>query len=157
MADGSDIPDTDEWRLWEELYDTAEDPFELNNLADDPAHARRLERMRAAHFDWVERTGDLGAVPEAELAERFWPGGEQPQTEPPLIEPSASGADGAVEVRLTSITEGASIAYTMETGESPLWLLYTGPVRVLAGATLRARAVRYGYAESTETRFDHSG
>jgi len=141
----------------EELYDTAEDPFELNNLADDPAHARRLERMRAAHFDWVERTGDLGAVPEAELAERFWPGGEQPQTEPPLIEPSASGADGAVEVRLTSATEGASIAYTMETGESPLWLLYTGPVRVLAGATLRARAVRYGYAESTETRFDHSG
>ncbi len=141
----------------EELYDTEIDPFELDNLADDPAQAQRLERMRAAHFDWVERTGDLGAVPEAELAERFWPSGEQPQTEPPVIEPSASRQNGAVEATLTSATEGASIAYTTDPGESPHWLLYTGPVRVPAGATLRARAVRYGYAESVETRFDHSG
>ena len=42
-------------RLWnskpvEELYDTENDPWEVNNLAGDPAYSERLASMREASF-----------------------------------------------------------------------------------------------------------
>ncbi len=135
----------------EELYDSASDPFQLTNLADRPEHQARLERMRAAHDAWVTRTGDLGAVEEAELAERFWPGGVQPVTPPPTLEP-AGGVHGApVDVTLRTEIPGASLAYTFEVGDRARWKLYTGPIAVATAGTLRARAVRYGWADSAET------
>jgi arylsulfatase A-like enzyme len=54
----------------EELYDTEQDPFEINNLAEKPEHRERLRQMRAALDQWIEKTGDLGAVPETELVSR---------------------------------------------------------------------------------------
>ena len=134
----------------EELYDTQSDPFELENLADRPELQERLARMRAAHEKWVTDTGDLGAIPEAELRERFWPGGVQPVTPPPSIEPAGGAFDGPVDVAIRSDVEGASLAYTLDPGDDAHWLLYTKPVRVAAGATLRARAVRYGWADSAD-------
>ncbi len=38
----------------EELYDTAKDPWELENLASRPQYAQRLQRMRAATESWQE-------------------------------------------------------------------------------------------------------
>ncbi len=38
----------------EELYDTAKDPWELNNLADLPQYAERLARMREATESWQQ-------------------------------------------------------------------------------------------------------
>jgi len=40
------------------LYDLKEDPFELKNLAHDPAHARLREGLEARLADWMKRTGD---------------------------------------------------------------------------------------------------
>ncbi|WP_182867772.1 sulfatase-like hydrolase/transferase [Rhodopirellula sp. JC639] len=54
----------------EELYDCDADPHEINNLADDPAYADALKRMRDAQTQWIADTGDLGLIPEAILAER---------------------------------------------------------------------------------------
>lgn len=54
----------------EELYDCVADPHEVNNLADDPAYHEVVERMREAHQQWVQETGDLGLIPEPILAER---------------------------------------------------------------------------------------
>ena len=54
-----------ETRPREELYDTQADPFELHNLAGNPEHQARLEKMRTAFRDWQKRTGDSG-VPESE-------------------------------------------------------------------------------------------
>ena len=51
----------------EELYELEQDPHEINNLAGDPAHRERLERMRAVHLDWMRRTQDWGLIPEAEI------------------------------------------------------------------------------------------
>jgi len=48
----------------EELYDLNADPYELTNLADDPAHAAKLGEMQAALDAWIEETGDTGAAPE---------------------------------------------------------------------------------------------
>lgn len=134
----------------EELYDTLSDPFELENLASHPEHQERLARMRAAQERWVAETGDLGAIPEPEMAEMFWPGGVQPVTPPPSIEPARGALGGEVVVAIQSDVDGASIAYTLEAGDDVHWQLYTESITVAAPATLRARAVRYGWAESVD-------
>ena len=48
----------------EELYDVTADPYEIHNLADDPARADVLARMRAAHKAWTSDTRDVGLIPE---------------------------------------------------------------------------------------------
>lgn len=48
----------------EELYDTENDPWEVNNLAGDPAYADVLERMRNAMDQWEKDYHDVGLIPE---------------------------------------------------------------------------------------------
>ena len=48
----------------EELYDIEADPFETQNLAGDPAFRPILDSLRAVHVRWMERSGDLGLIPE---------------------------------------------------------------------------------------------
>jgi arylsulfatase A-like enzyme len=43
------------------LYDLSNDPYELKNLADDPAHAATRELMEAKLAEWMKRTGDSWA------------------------------------------------------------------------------------------------
>ena len=50
----------------EELYDLQSDPYEVKNLADSRDHVDALAKMRAAHISYMERTRDLGLIPEAE-------------------------------------------------------------------------------------------
>jgi len=70
--EGKLTPEQDRWfaprKPDEELYDVRRDPWEVKNLADDPAHADRLKRMRQALDDWVKRTGDKGMQPEDDEA-----------------------------------------------------------------------------------------
>ncbi|WP_186758113.1 sulfatase family protein [Echinicola salinicaeni] len=54
----------------EELYDTENDPWEVNNLADDPAYGDVLKNMREEAIDWSLRIGDTGFIPEAERSIR---------------------------------------------------------------------------------------
>ena len=49
----------------EELYDLRNDPFEINNLAADPAHQDQLARLRQRLDDWIENTNDHGPESEA--------------------------------------------------------------------------------------------
>ena len=50
----------------EELYDTENDPWEINNLAENPDYKEVLERMRAANKSWVTKIKDTGFIPEAD-------------------------------------------------------------------------------------------
>jgi N-sulfoglucosamine sulfohydrolase len=147
----------------EELYDTKEDPFEVRNLAADPAHAGELERLRGALDAWIADVGDMGEVPEADMVRGWKPGGQKPKTAAPLfipicaespgIEPAPRGGSfrAPVLLQMYSATQGASIAYTFEEGGAPHWLLYTEPLRLPEGRTaVRARAVRIGYPDSAE-------
>jgi arylsulfatase A-like enzyme len=62
-------------RFWEpkpveELYDTENDPWEVNNLANNPEYKEVLERMRSANKNWMARIYDTGFIPEADRVER---------------------------------------------------------------------------------------
>ncbi len=153
-----------ESRPIEELYDTQADPFEIRNLAGDPAYQGELERLRRALDGWRQEVGDLGEEPEAEMVRRWYPDGVQPQTAPPVFIPICEanpGIDAAPEggifsgpllLQLHCATQGASIAYTFEPGGAPHWRLYTGPLHLPPGrSTVRARAIRIGYKESRES------
>ncbi len=48
----------------EELYDISKDPFEINNLADDPAFADTKNKLRTMLFSDLEQQKDTGFVPE---------------------------------------------------------------------------------------------
>ena len=56
---------------FDELYDMAADPGETTNLADDPAMAETVQRMKYLLLEWLSRTADQ--IPEDE--DRCgWPG-----------------------------------------------------------------------------------
>lgn len=54
----------------EELYDVTVDPWEVNNLADDPKYADVLERMRGEKERWMSEIRDTGLMPEGEMSTR---------------------------------------------------------------------------------------
>ncbi|MCC5942550.1 MAG: sulfatase-like hydrolase/transferase [Balneolaceae bacterium] len=145
-----------------ELYNINEDPHEINNLAGKAEYNKTLRKMSTELDNWMSKIGDMGLVPEDQLAEQFWPGGEQPVTNTPFFVVNSPEAreteyqyDGGeytapFTVRIVSTTHGASIAYTKDESDDPWWKLYTGPIRVSEAITIRAKAIRYGFAESDE-------
>jgi N-sulfoglucosamine sulfohydrolase len=146
----------------EELYDTKADPHQIRNLAGDSTYRATLERMRRAVVDWMERVHDQGLINEAEMIQRMWPNGIQPETAEPYVLSRRSTERPArqetitfrepMEVVIYVPTQGASIGYTTDTGPNARWRLYTGPILIDRPVTLRAKAIRYGYKESAETR-----
>jgi arylsulfatase A-like enzyme len=55
-----------ETRPPEELYDLEADPWEVRNLAGDPAQGEILRSLRSELDQWVEQTDDKGRTPEPE-------------------------------------------------------------------------------------------
>ena len=51
----------------EELYDIQKDPWEVNNLAANPAYKNILLKMRAENNRWIESIRDAGFFPEGEI------------------------------------------------------------------------------------------
>lgn len=125
----------------EELYDTLVDPWEMHNLAEDPAYAEKLAELRDELSAWMKRMDDKGLVPEPELLRTMFPENRRERAAAPKVE-RAGG-----RVRLES---DVSVAYTLEEGDDVRWLVYLDPVLVPEGKTLRAKAVRLGYADSEE-------
>jgi len=131
----------------ERLFDTESDPFEIHDLAGDPAFARELARMRAALDGFLSWMGDLEESDEQTMIARIQCDGRACVTPPPTLHPSKD----CVEIRTT--VRGASIGYRLGDGG---WRLYTGcvPVEVPGAVTLTAKAVRYGWDESAEVAIE---
>lgn len=135
----------------EELFDTVNDPHEINNLAADPAYVEKLAELRAEHDRWIVDIDDKGLVPEADHIDAIWPGRIQPTVE------ALSHAKQGNSVYLSTDTEGASIGYQivskgMDAGDT--WRVYTGPVELKRGQELLAIADRIGYIPSAVVRVD---
>jgi N-sulfoglucosamine sulfohydrolase len=45
-----------------ELYDLAHDPWELHNVADDPAYAKAVRELAGVLQEWIEQSGDFPAA-----------------------------------------------------------------------------------------------
>ncbi len=138
----------------EELYDLQRDPHETTNLAWLPEYAGRLSRMRDAQAAWQQRVGDLGLVPEPILMDEMRPGNLYRTTDTPVIE-VAQRSDQTAELRISCATDGASIAYRLESkngtdGGGP-WSLYISPITVTEGTAVVAKACRLGFRDSETT------
>jgi len=149
----------------EELYDVRNDPYQINNLADDPKFLKILDELREKHEQWTLTTGDLGHMNEPEMIRQMWPDMKQPVTDTPYFivnspEDRASknlrtGGTWSSPMTLSfySPTHGASVVYTFEDKENPHWLLYSGPMHLKPGNyNIRVKAVRYGYSDSEELK-----
>lgn len=165
-----DLTEEQQWffrdtRPVEELYDTEIDPWEMNNLADDPTHADVKDRLNKALHAWTAEVGDLGIMDEAEMVHNWYPQGNQPITSTPLIIPFSENhcginpvyeklsVRGPAKIQLYCATQGASIGYSFDDGDNPKWHLYTGVIDLPAGTTtFRTKACRIGFAESKEQK-----
>jgi len=58
-----------EHRPKEELYEITRDPYEWNNLADDPKYAKIKAKLRKRLLEWMEAMGDKGQQTELEALE----------------------------------------------------------------------------------------
>ena len=156
----------------EELYDVDNDPWELNNLANDPKYKNKLAELRSAFQSWTKKVGDMASIPEMEMINKWWGGkNEPPVTATPAVIKTAAG------VKLSCSTKGASIGYRIaKTGASeqpyehvvttwdgsvifsnrvkngdkkaaaPVWEVYTGEIiKTIKGDTLHVNAMRIGY------------
>jgi len=147
----------------EELYDVKADPYQINNLVENPKYKTKLAEMREQQESWTMKTKDLGEMNEPEMIEQMWPGGKQPVTDKPYFIVNAledrgsknyqTGGTYSFPMTLSFFcpTHGNSIVYTTEEGNSPRWKLYSGSLHLAKGTSkIRAKAVRYGYKDSEE-------
>ena len=133
----------------EELYDLLSDPYELRNLASDPARQSTLISLREAMNKWIKASNDLGAIPEKDLVKKMWRGGAKP----PITDSVNINVAGTV-VTLSCKTPGASIGYKIvESGkEEPVgWQPYTSSFNVERPHQVKAVAQRIGFEKSVET------
>jgi arylsulfatase A-like enzyme len=147
----------------EEFYDLQNDPYELNNLANDPAYKTEMNRLRAQYDEWNSTINANWARPEKEWMHIHWPGGNQPLVAQPVATKAKKGLE------LTCSTPGATICYkindpTPEPAEQPQrggmmggrapssgqnWLIYTGPITGLQeNDVVKMLATRAGYKTS---------
>ncbi|MEM7532192.1 MAG: hypothetical protein AAF639_08450 [Chloroflexota bacterium] len=154
----------------EELYDIHNDPFEINNLVENPAYANDLARLRRMLEEWQQSYPDLGRVDEMELFERWWPDGRIPKTDAPTVSIEAG------RVAASCATEAAVIGWTADppppspsgepnftvmlgrvvgnpNSEGRYWHIYTEPFEPANGQTYWFRAHRLGFAESEDVLF----
>ena len=128
----------------EELYDLEQDPYELNNLADQTALQDTLIFLRNRLDEWIVETGDLGAYPEKELLEKWLPEGK-PKTLAALY---SVVKDNKIE--LSHSDPGVSIVWKQ--AQDSDWSVYTTPLA--KSKSIQAKAVRIGYADSPILKID---
>ena len=136
----------------EELFDTYLDPYEINNIANDPKVNHKFKELRKECLRWMEEVDDKGFIPEEKLIESFWPNKKQPITSSPTIK--------IVEntLVLASDTEGTNIGYkNLKADLAPWagWMPYVGPIKIKKGDRIKIKAHRIGYLPSKELIYEN--
>lgn len=136
----------------EEFYDCLQDPYQLNNLIDSIGFNNKINELRFAMDEWLNRVNDLGNISEYELFLQMWPNGIQPKTDDPIVNRTA------YEISASCTTEGASMAYLIADADfepdfNSGWQLYTKPLKNIKGEYIYFLANRIGYKESNIVKF----
>ncbi|ANW96644.1 hypothetical protein AXE80_10315 [Wenyingzhuangia fucanilytica] len=135
----------------EELYDCEKDPFNIHNLANNPAYAKVLKTMRKAYLKKAKHQKDYGEISEHVLVNQMWPNGVQPVTSKPEFTCLKK------KVSIECDTKGSSIAYLiLDKPNAKLnfksgWKLYTESIKLtddLKGKYIYVMAERIGYKTS---------
>lgn len=129
----------------EELFDTLNDPHELNNLAMDERYADKLNELRLAMDTWLEEIGDSPNLKEKDLIEKLWQGKpSQPVTAQPELTVSRK------RIVASSVTQGAVIAYKVKKNDKheTAWALYSGPLNIEHDAVVTFIAHKIGFKPS---------
>ncbi len=136
----------------EELFDTDNDPHEINNLANLPSYQSKLLEMRLLCDQWVDTIKDTGLLEEEKLLAEMIPDGIQPKTK----EVQVSLDQGIID--LSSKTKGASIGYKIvkdtAMAKDLAWKIYDKPFKLSSGQKLLTIAHRIGYLPSDITLFN---
>ncbi len=125
----------------EELYDYKNDPYEMNNLANNPQYNNKLTELRTAHMAWMKQYGDMAEIPEMEMVNGWWNGKETaPETAKPTI--NFKGKTATISCK----TKGASIGYRKSVKGA--WAVYDKPFSFQKGDSLYLVAQRIGFLKS---------
>ena len=135
----------------EELFDCKTDPFELNNLADNPEYIDKLNELSAEMDRWLADINDTPNLDERKLVEQLWSGKD---SKPKTSEPVISSENGKVSISCE--TEGASIGYKIiKDDKAPKsWMVYQNPVNLSEGEKIQIQAHRIGYVPSETVEFN---
>jgi hypothetical protein len=68
------------------------------------------------------------------------------------MSPTGGSFGNPIEVSLSCATDGATLVYSTEAGDTPRWRLYSRPLTVSETVTLRVKCARLGYQDSAERR-----
>ena len=128
----------------EELYDLNKDPFELNNLASNPAYQDSLNSLRKLLKTWIRETKDLGKYPEKELIAKWLVNEEQPRLGP--LELMEKGD----QIELISHMKDATILWKVP--QDSIWMIYHHPLPI--DVAFEAKSERIGYSDSDILYFD---
>ena len=134
----------------EELFDTWNDPFELNNLANNTEFKEKLEELRAECQRWMKEIDDKGLMSEKEYVASIWPSGIQPKTKDPVVEKSNG------KLVINSETDGASIGYQILDAQEEIgkeWAVYSKPFTIKPNEHIVTVAHRIGYQPSDQVSF----
>lgn len=130
-----------------ELFDLENDPYELNNLADDVYYQEKLKELSLEMDRWLDEIGDTPSLLEKNLIESLWEGNEnQPITMNPIITEFDSGY-----IKISTATDGASIGYKIipDNGIEPnTWKIYSDSLLISPNDKLLIQAHRIGYKPS---------
>jgi len=130
----------------EEFFDCSIDPFELNNLADNPEYKEKIAEFRNEMDRWLTAIGDNPDLPEKELVKKLWNG---ETTQPIASNPKITSTVGKIEINCD--TEGASLGYKVIGKEVEIpesWSVYQEPFSIPEGATVKTQAYRIGFSPS---------
>jgi arylsulfatase A-like enzyme len=135
----------------EELYDTENDPYQFNNLANDPSYKNQLQKLKTVYDAWITKTGDVHSLSELELRNKMWGNAQEaPVTEKPELVTLKEG------YAITCKTAGASIGFKIKKAGFAIfpntWELYDDHHFSLEkGDQIIIRAQRIGFTASELT------
>lgn len=122
----------------EELYDLLSDPFELNNLAQNPEMLDTLMLYRKVLDHWITESKDLGRIPERELLSEWLPNGEMKKL--PNLEITVKDS------LVTVFSPKLDATVVWKRPKDSVWTLYSKPLPL--GIEFEAKAERIGYQDS---------